>query len=143
MNLQLYAQRADLLQPRFVDVHLVHGEWTEIGLTFANAPRWELTPIATAVVLRPNYWYSWDVTETVFKERKAPSLAFVVLLREMAEGREEQVVFNSREAKENHPRLVVTYIPAGLSPFWLYPLFGATLIVVAALAFLLGRHLRR
>lgn len=112
--LQAFALRADLTQPaRLVDVAVVQDAWIENQVSFNTRPAWSANPISTVAVISAGQWYSWDVTGEVTaaaaQSTNSPSLSFVLGLRTSQEEQEEQVVFTSREAGQNTPRLVVTY----------------------------------
>src|SRR5712692_351542 len=54
-HLQLFAMRADLLQPvRLVDVSLAEGPWTEADATFGTLPQITNPSLATAAVYAAN-----------------------------------------------------------------------------------------
>src|SRR5260370_7834869 len=60
-HLQLFAQRADLLQPvRLVDVSLADGPWTQSDVTFSKLPQITTPPPPTPPASGPTAWYSSD-----------------------------------------------------------------------------------
>lgn len=143
VTLQLFATRADLTQAvRLVDVNLVSGAWSEKDVTFNKRPDWGLNPVALAVVYGAGGWYSWDVSGSVAAQlKKASEVSFVLGLRAMDAKSEEQVVFASREAGTNAPRLIVTYTASAFTvPWWVWVV---GIVVVAAVAFFIGRWLTR
>jgi zinc ribbon protein len=133
-HLQLFAQRADLLQPvRLVDVSLAEGAWNQGDVTFKTLPQITQPPLASAAVYAANVWYSWDVTPAVVRKTKEGSVAYAVGLRTLETKGEEQVVFASSEAGRNAPRLMVTMAPAAaaIPPY----LIAAGVVLAAVLAF--------
>lgn len=110
--LELFAQRVDITDAfRPVDVHLVDLEdgWSEQELNFSNAPSFERVPSSTTYVSESGRWYGWDVTAIV-RERVGSNVTFLVTLRSLYLNEEEQVVFVSKEAQENRPKLSITYV---------------------------------
>jgi len=144
-HLQLFAQRADLLQPvRLVDVSLADGPWTQSDVTFSKLPQITNPPLASAAVYGANVWYSWDVTPAVVRKAKDGNVAYAIGLRTLETRGEEQVVFASSEAGRNSPRLLVTMAPVAPSvPLYALPI---GIVVAALVAFgggiLLGRRRR-
>jgi hypothetical protein len=142
-HLQLFALRADLLQPaRLVDVSLAEGPWTEGDASFKSLPQLSTPALASAAVYGANVWYSWDVTSAVVRKQRDGSVAYAIGLRSLEARGEEQVVFAAREAGRNSPRLVVTLAPAG-SPIPVYVLpLGVGVAALAAFAggMLMGRR---
>lgn len=120
-SLQLFALRTDLAQPaRLVDVTLAEGDWSEQQVAFNRLPAVNPSALATAAVYGTNLWYSWDVTSGVVRQARGGTTTFLVGLRALENKKEEQVVFASREAGRNAPRLVVTYAaPAPVVPLHL------------------------
>ena len=144
-SLQLFAQRADLLQPvRLVDVSVADGPWTEGDVTFNKLPQITNPPLASAAVYGANVWYSWDVTPAALRKSSDGTVSYAVGLRTLETKGEEQVVFASSSAGRNAPRLLVTMAPAaaGIPPY----VVAAAVVVAALLAFggglLLGRTRR-
>src|SRR6266849_4352798 len=144
-HLQLFATRADLLQPvRMVDVSLADGQWTQADVTFNTLPQISNPPLASAAVYGANVWYSWDVTPAVVRKVKDGNVGYAIGLRTLEAKGEEQVVFASTAAGRNAPRLLLTMAPAASS----IPLYALPVGIVAAalLAFtggvLLGRRRR-
>jgi hypothetical protein len=144
-HLQLFATRADLLQPvRMVDVSLADGPWTQSEVTFNSLPQISTPPLASAAVYGANVWYSWDVTPAVVRKAKDGSVAYAIGLRTLETKGEEQVVFASTSAGRNAPRLLLTMAPVAAS----IPLFALPvgIVLAALLAFaggvLLGRRRR-
>jgi hypothetical protein len=144
-HLQLFATRADLLQPvRMVDVSLAEGQWTQSDVTFNSLPQISNPPLASAAVYGANVWYSWDVTPAVVRKAKDGNVGYAIGLRTLEQRGEEQVVFASSAAGRNAPRLLLTLTPVPTS----IPLYALPIGIVAAalLAFggglLLGRRRR-
>jgi hypothetical protein len=133
-HLQLFATRADLLQPaRLVDVSLAEGAWTEMDANFKNLPQVSTPPLASAAVYGANVWYSWDVTPAAIRKLRDGTVTFAIGLRTLESRGEEQVIFASREAGRNAPRLVVTAAPATPAiPLIAWPI---GIVVAAVLAF--------
>jgi hypothetical protein len=136
-HLQLFAQRADLLQPvRLVDVSLADGPWTRSDVTFKTLPQITNPPLASAAVYAANTWYSWDVTPAVVRKAKDGNVAYAIGLRTLESKGEEQVIFASSQAGRNAPRLLVTMTPVPPSiPLVAFPL---GIVAAAALAFGVG-----
>lgn len=142
VSLQAYGLRSDLTQPaRLVDAAIVQDDWAEEQVTYNTRPAWGTSATATSAVFGPNRWYSWDVTAdvaalTIPSQSAQPTTAsFVLILRASQDGDEEQVLFVSKEAGQNAPRLVVTYNYQLVVEWWVW----ATGIGVAALlAFIIG-----
>jgi hypothetical protein len=144
-HLQLFATRADLLQPvRLVDVSLADGQWTQGDVTFNKLPQIGNPPLSSAAVYGANVWYSWDVTSAAVSKAKDGSVSYAIGLRTLEQKGEEQVVFASTGAGRNAPRLLVTMAPVAPS----LPLYALPIGIVAAavLAFgvglLIGRRRR-
>jgi len=144
-HLQLFATRADLLQPvRMVDVSLADGPWTQSDVTFNTLPQISNPPLASAAVYGANVWYSWDVTPAVVRKVRDGNVGYAIGLRTLEAKGEEQVVFASTAAGRNAPRLLMTLTPVPSS----IPLYALPVGIVAAalLAFtggvLLGRRRR-
>jgi hypothetical protein len=128
-HLQLFAQRADLLQPvRLVDVSLADGPWNRADVTFNTLPQISNPALASAAVYAANVWYSWDVTPAVVRKARDGSVAYAVGLRTLESKGEEQVVFASSQAGRNAPRLLVTLTPVAPS----IPLYAFPVGIVAA-----------
>ena len=141
-HLQLFATRTDLAQSvRLLDVQLVDGPWDEKEVTFNKRPPWGASAVATAAVYGAGAWYSWDVTGSVVQRAKDGTVSYALGLRTLEEKKEEQVVFSSREAGRNGPRLIVTYSATSSGiPWYIWPIGIA---VAAALAFVVGWWLAR
>jgi hypothetical protein len=128
-HLQMFAVRADLLQPvRLVDVSVAEGPWAEGDANFKAMPQLTTPPLASAAVYGANVWYSWDVTPAVVRWAQNGNVAYAVGLRSLEQKGEEQVVFAAHEAGRNAPRLVVTLAPAAPA----IPLVAVPIGIVAA-----------
>src|SRR5438270_8753926 len=144
-HLQLFAQRADLLQPvRLVDVSLADGPWNRSDVTFNTLPQISNPALASAAVYAANVWYSWDVTPAVVRKARDGSVAYAVGLRTLETKGEEQVVFASSAAGRNAPRLLLTMAPAASSiPLYALPVgIAAAALLAFAGGLLLGRRRR-
>jgi hypothetical protein len=144
-HLQLFAQRADLLQPvRLVDVSLADGSWAQADVTFNSLPQITNPPLASAAVYSANVWYSWDVTSAVVRNRKDGNVAYAIGLRTLETRGEEQVVFASSAAGRNAPRLLVTLTPVAPSipPYALVVSILLAALVAFGVGLLLGRRRR-
>jgi len=144
-SLQLFAQRADLMQPvRLVDVSVAQGQWTASDVTFNKLPQIANPPLASAAIYGANVWYSWDVTPAAVAKTTDNTVSYAIGLRTLETKGEEQVVFASTSAGRNAPRLLVTMAPvaASIPPYFI----AAGIVVAAILAFagglLLGRTRR-
>ena len=144
-TLQLFGVRVDLTEPvRLVDVSPTTGAWSEKDVTFDRKPEWPGTAIATAAVYAANVWYSWDVTATV-AAAKGGDVGYVLGLRSLDDGKAEQALFASHEASgTNAPRLVVIYRSReSVIPLWAIIAAAAAVVVLVALAFVVGLRLAR
>jgi hypothetical protein len=144
-HLQLFATRADLLQPvRMVDVSLADGQWTQSDVTFNTLPQISNPPLASAAVYGANVWYSWDVTPAVVRKVKDGNVGYAIGLRTLETKGEEQVVFASSAAGRNAPRLLLTMAPAASSiPLYAWPVgIGAAALLAFGVGLLLGRRRR-
>jgi hypothetical protein len=144
-HLQMFAVRADLLQPvRLVDVSLAEGAWAEADANFKGLPQLGSPPLASTAVYGANVWYSWDVTPAVVRKARDGNIAYAVGMRTLESKGEEQVVFAAREAGRNAPRLVVTMAPAASSiPVAALPVgIAAAALLAFAGGVLLGRRRR-
>jgi hypothetical protein len=144
-HLQLFATRADLLQPvRMVDVSLADGQWTQSDVTFNTLPQISNPPLASAAVYGANVWYSWDVTPAVVRKVKDGNVGYAIGLRTLETKGEEQVVFASSAAGRNAPRLLLTMAPAASSiPLYALPVgIGAAALLAFGVGLLLGRRRR-
>lgn len=144
-SLQLFAQRADLLQPvRLVDVSTADGAWTQGEVTFNKLPSISNPPLASAAIYAANVWYTWDVTPAAVRRSADGAVSYAVGLRTLETKGEEQVVFASSSAGRNAPRLLVTMTPvaASIPPY----VVAGGVVLAAVLAFggglLLGRRRR-
>ena len=132
-HLQMFATRADLLQPaRLVDVSLAEGAWTRTESNFSNLPQVSTPPLASAAVYGA-IWYSWDVTSAVVRKVRDGTVTYAVGLRTLEPKGEEQVIFAAKEAGRNAPRLVVAMAPA--TPAVPLVAFPIAIGLVAVLAF--------
>src|ERR1700716_713196 len=144
-HLQLFATRADLLQPvRMVDVSLADGPWAQADVTFNTLPQISNPPLASAAVYGANVWYSWDVTPAVVRKVKDGNVGYAIGLRTLEAKGEEQVVFASSAAGRNAPRLLMTLTPVAPSiPLYALPVgIGAAALLAFAGGLLLGRRRR-
>jgi hypothetical protein len=141
-HLQMFAVRADLLQPaRLVDVSLAEGGWTEADTSFKGLPQLSTPPLASTAVYGANVWYSWDVTPAVVRKAQEGDVAYAIGLRTLETKGEEQVVFAAHEAGRNAPRLVVTVAPLAPSlPVYALPV---AIAVVGGAAFAGGLYFGR
>jgi hypothetical protein len=75
------------------------GAWTELGLTWNNAPLLGGTPLATAGAADNNVWVEWDVTAAITGDG---TYSFG-----LANSSTNSVYYNSKEAADNRPELVI------------------------------------
>jgi endoglucanase len=80
--------------------------WTETGLTWNNKPPAGSLLRTTTVVNSTTGWYEWDITSYVQSEIAAGRGVISIVLRNPTTT-SNQVIFNSREATTNKPKLVV------------------------------------
>lgn len=144
-HLQLFAARADLVQPvRLVDVSLAEGPWTEGEASFKSLPQLSTPPLASSAVYGANVWYSWDVTPAVVRKARDGNMTLAIGLRSLEAKGEEQVVFAAREAGRNAPRLVMTLAPAvSPLPMTLLPVAAVIVVILAFVGGLLLGQRRR
>ena len=132
-HLQLFALRANLDQPvRLVDTHLITAPWNELEMTYNTRPPWTRNPIASAAVYGAGAWYSWDVTGSILSETDEGTVSYALGLRALEEGKEEQVVFVTKEVDRNIPRLVVTFSEptTPIAVWYVSPAVGVGAIIV-------------
>jgi hypothetical protein len=90
-----------------VGLFAADASWTESGLTWNTRPVTAAAPVATATVTgTAGQWYEFDVT-SYLKEQKAAgatAVAFALRATTVSEG---WAGFNSDEAADNRPELVV------------------------------------
>lgn len=86
--------------------------WSETGLLWATKPAPNVPHELARVIVADATarWYEFDITEFINSERAAGRFTTGVLLRNMERGGggDYYTVFNSREATENQPQLVIT-----------------------------------
>ncbi|MBI2171749.1 MAG: DNRLRE domain-containing protein [Chloroflexi bacterium] len=141
-TLQLAAARADLTQPvRLVDVSETTGDWTQKDVTYNKKPTWGPDALATTAVYGAGVVYSWDVSGSVIKGAKAGKVSYIIGLRAVEDGKEEQVVFASRETGGVGPRLVVTYRTESLWGKWY--VWAGGVAGAAVIALVLGMWIAR
>ena len=90
------------------------SSWTEIGITWNNAPTFEPTPSATTQVAFADKWYSWVLTEDVI--RAMPNQQISMALVSSSTSIEN---FYSKEpsyAAEYIPKLTIMYAAINNSP---------------------------
>lgn len=81
--------------------------WTENALTWINKPASGSTALATAAVSSAAYNYvTWDVTNYV-KSEIAAGRKLISLALKSAEANDSRIFFNSAEAGNNPPQLVI------------------------------------
>ena len=140
-QLQLFSTATDLSQPRLVDADVAEGAWSEKTVTFTKKPSWGSNAVATAVVYGPGVWTAWDVTPSVQQKAQSGTVSYALGMRTLAEKQAEQVLFGSKEAGQNGPRLIVTYTSGPLIIPW-YIWAGGT-VVAAVAAFIAGLSVAR
>lgn len=80
--------------------------WTEIGITFSNAPKLSTTVLSSAGVNNANNYYEFDVTEFVKTQFNGDKVVSFVL-KDTA-NQNKNIVFNSRENSNNKPQLIIS-----------------------------------
>jgi hypothetical protein len=139
--LQLYVRSADTT---FVSAHLVRGDWSELIINYNNAPPFEREAITVTPIYEGERWYTWGLDEVLAEEIEQGATKFSLALMqvEMVEGSEMQVVFDSREAGSNIPRLVVVYSDTSSFPFvWIF--IGSGILLALGVAFVVQWKLRK
>jgi len=141
--LQLYARKVETNSANFVAAHFVRGDWSELTINFNNRPPFDPEPIIVVPIYGGQGWYTWEVTDVLAKEveRGVTEFSVALMLVDMVEGNEEQVIFNSKEAGDSIPRLVVVYGGTSLLPLgWILTL-GGVVLVASGIVFLWRRKL--
>ncbi|HEY1202173.1 MAG TPA: DNRLRE domain-containing protein, partial [Niastella sp.] len=81
--------------------------WTENALTWNNKPAGGATALATSAVISAAFNYvSWDITGYV-KSEIAAGRKLISLALKAAEANDSRIFFNSAEAGNNPPQLVI------------------------------------
>jgi O-glycosyl hydrolase len=100
--LRLYASNAGLSE---IIVYETTDDWYEDSITYNNAPSvgssFESVDVETSGV-----YYEWDVTSYIQQEMLGDNLASFIV--QDASSEKNSIVFNSKEAEENQPQLVIT-----------------------------------
>lgn len=85
--------------------------WSELGMTWNNKPAPTFPAELTRLIVTDANarWYEFDITNYVRDERAAGRLRISVLLRNMQRGEtgDFYTLFNSREAADHRPQLVI------------------------------------
>ena len=82
-------------------------QWSELEITWSNAPAFSPEPLDIEIVALYHTWYSWNVTEEV-KNSQEGYLTLVLTVEN--DGESLSTNFNSKDSySDNHPRLVITY----------------------------------
>ncbi|NVO20851.1 MAG: DNRLRE domain-containing protein [Bacteroidetes bacterium] len=89
-----------------MNIHQVSDAWTELGITWNNAPA-EGTIVATTSLLAAAGYYEWDITSYV-QSQLAGSDKIISVVVYSATVTSGTINFTSREAATNKPELVVT-----------------------------------
>jgi hypothetical protein len=90
-----------------VGLFAADASWTEAGLTWNTRPATAATPVATGTVTgTAGQWYEFDVTNYLKEQKAAGATAVAFALRAMMVS-EGWAGFNSDEAADNRPELVV------------------------------------
>jgi hypothetical protein len=87
------------------------GAWTELGITWNNAPLLSGTPLATAGAADNNVWVEWDVTAAITGDG---TYSFG-----LANSSTNSVYYNSKEAGTNTPELVIEVNTGAPAPMML------------------------
>ncbi len=100
------------------------NDWTEIGLNFRTAPRWDPEPEDTQEVAKESSWYAWTVTETVNKGLRSNDRKITMVLVSENEHLANNWVgfYSTRQGdvtKGLSPRLVVSYVASSGGPDYL------------------------
>ena len=83
--------------------------WSELTLTHNNRSIINDNPIGSLETLKPNNWYSWDVTASI-RQLKNHQLSFALLYENYYDETEELITFYSKEAgKDKSPFLKIYY----------------------------------
>jgi hypothetical protein len=81
--------------------------WRELTMTWMTRPAYGTAVATTTVLDATPRWYSWDVTSYVADELAARRTAVSFCLRNVVETA-EYIIFNTKEAPDNQPVLVVS-----------------------------------
>ncbi len=84
------------------------GAWTELGITWNNAPTLSGTPLASAGAVDNNVWVEWDVTAAISGDG---TYSFG-----LANSSTNSVYYNSKEAGVNTPELVIEVDTGATAP---------------------------
>jgi arylsulfatase A-like enzyme len=99
--LRLYANKAEECT---IIASEIDDNWTESTVTWANAPE-SGNEIATSEIGNNNTYYEWDITSYLRSQLHDDGLVSVCL--EEHSGANADVIFNSKEAGNNHPELLM------------------------------------
>ncbi len=100
--LRLYANKTAYCN---IVASVIADNWTETGVTWANAPALE-DQIASVEITYENTWYDWDITDYFIAQMNEDSVVSICLQDHSAAN--EIIYFNSREAADHHPELVLS-----------------------------------
>jgi hypothetical protein len=113
---------------RTVDVHQVTSEWTELGVTWNNAPSFNPVP-ATSLLPDLNYqWYAIDVTSLVQEWLGGTSNHGIMLMEPDPDYPAQLFVSSNDDEPEYRPYLEVTFIEGGNPVTEVYPCLGDSYI---------------
>ncbi len=99
--LRLYANKAAYCE---IVCTAIDDNWTETGVTWKNAPAPQ-NEISSMEINSGNTWYEWDITDYFRAQMNEDSVVSVCLQDQAAAN--ENIYFNSREAADHHPELVL------------------------------------
>lgn len=99
--MRLYANKTD---PCAIIASESDDNWSESTITWSNAPI-SGSQIAKVDIGYENIFYEWDITSYLKTQNEQDGIVSVCL--EDMDGANEDVFFNSKEANEYHPELVI------------------------------------
>ncbi|HKK62426.1 MAG TPA: DNRLRE domain-containing protein, partial [Bacteroidales bacterium] len=100
--LRLYAKRVEDCD---VIASEIDNTWTELDVTWSSAPA-SGDEIASAAITTEDVYYEWDITSLVHTKLQQDKIVSVCLKDH--QGSNANLRFNSKEAVNNHPELVLS-----------------------------------
>ena len=102
-------------EPREVTVFKIsNNTWTESSLSWNTGPSFGPEKSYNFLVSESDKWYEIDVTDSI-KENSETQISFVLTMKTLYPGLEEQIVFHSKESiiPENSPYIEIEYGDVG------------------------------
>ncbi len=109
-KLRMYVSYVNIQPQRTIRLYGVNDEdWNEDELTWVNAPEGSILIDSVTIFNLNDIWYEWDVGNYL-KNNMDDKIVSFLLIDETTLGSASNVSFNSKEASENKPQLVI-YAP--------------------------------